>query len=123
MKQKEAAEILGGGVFLLGRAVSAGVADVTLMGIDMTDALYSSYGLVVDWATVVSIGSFAWIWLANMPDVSRLQDDSKLLIGITVGTVLLGTIAPGYASDLGLLGLVVIGVAAGGYWTVKTSCN
>lgn len=112
-------DILLGGLFAVSVAVSAGVASVSLLDVSLAEVIWTMDPLTVDWASAISIAILLTAYLTHMPDLSRMSSDKSVLLLLTVGIIVLGMLDPGYAANQAVIGLLGVGISAGGYWAIQ----
>lgn len=113
-----------GALFTVSTATMVGVADVQLLSYNLSDILWSGYGVELTLATIFSLVAVAVAWFQNNPSWARFTDEQKALVGGTLALVALGTFTNVVADFAGasiVIGLAVIGIQAGGYWAVAQS--
>ena len=118
-------KLLGGAVFTVSVAVSAGVASIDVLGYDLARVLWTSEGgsLTVDLSTTISILLLGLVAAMSMPSWGSMKPEYQVATALTVLIVVAGVIDPGFATENALLGLFAIAVSGGAYWGIQTgSC-
>lgn len=104
--------------FALSVAVSSGIADLVIYGINFSDVLYTNGPFAVDVASAISIAAITWSLFLGIPKFGSLATEKLAAIGLTFVVIAVGMIDPGFASGSPEIGLVALGVTSAGYWTL-----
>ena len=116
-------DVLAGGLFTVSAATSLGIADVTLLNQSLSETLATIGGMGVTYAVFISVLALAGAWIINKPRMAQFSQEQKLLVGGTIAAIAAGVAMPQLTnsiSDSIVLALGVLGVEAGGYWSIAT---
>lgn len=112
------------GLFTVSAATEVGIADVTLLGYQLSDTMTTIAGFDLSLAFLLSLGALLGAWIINKPNWDALSDEKKMLVGATVAIVLAGTFIPEVTANFTesvVIALAVLGIEAGGYWAIAQS--
>ena len=119
-------KLLGGAIFAVSVAVSAGIASIEILGFDLSRVLWENETgrFIVDLSSAISVDLLASVFLTQLPSWSDIKPEYKASIGLTVLLVAAGILDPGFAADNELIGLLAVGVSGGAYWGISSgSCS
>lgn len=114
--------LLGGAMFTVSVAVSAGIASITLLGQDFSTVLWESGGgtFAVDISTAISILLIGFVSAVSMPSFSDMRPEYQLAVLVTLIVIVFGAYDPGFAASNNLLGLGAVAVTGAAYWGIQT---
>ena len=116
--EREYLNLLGGAIFAITVAVSAGISSHEFLGYSLSMVLWTPHELItVDLSSAVSIGIMGAAAVIGAPSWSSMSAEDRLAVVLTVGLIGAGLVEPGYFANNELLGLAAVGVSAAGFWS------
>jgi cytosine/uracil/thiamine/allantoin permease len=98
-------------VFAIAGAVTVGIADVSVMGYDLSTSVISTASQSISAASILAILAVAAAYVTNEPDFSRMgQTQTGVPLVPAIGDVVLGN---------DILGLAVLAIEAVGYYVLS----